>query len=76
MPIQGEMPALFGVLQADMPVEVVRASLANLDRYDEKLHHLFWLDCNILQVALRHRCSVQVIRLLLEQGSHLIYIMH
>jgi len=62
------MPALFGALQADIPVDVVRASLEHLDRYEEKLHHLFWLDCNILQVALRHRCSVDVVQLLLQQG--------
>lgn len=63
------MPVLFSALQPDMPIEIVQTVLENLDNYEEKLHHLFWLDCNVLQVAIRRRCSVQVTKLLINQGE-------
>lgn len=69
------MPVVFSAFQPDMPLEVIRLVLDDLEKYDEKLHHLFWLDCNVLQVALRRRCSVQVTRLLLELGKSAIRVL-
>lgn len=62
------MPVFFSGLQPDMPVEGVRVMLDNLDSCDEKLHRLLWMDCNVLHVALRRQCSLDVTRLLLEFG--------
>lgn len=64
------MPVFFSGLQPDMPVEGVRVMLNNLDSCDEKkeLHRLLWSDSNVLHVALRRRCSLDVTRLLLEFG--------
>ncbi len=67
------MPVLFSALQPDMPIEIVETVLESLDKYEEKLHHLFWLDCNVLQVAIRRRCSVQVTKLLINQGEFTVY---
>ena len=62
------MPVFFSALQPNMPVEGVRIMLENLHDCEEKLTRLFWLDCNVLHVALRNYCSVDIIRLLLNFG--------
>lgn len=51
-----------------MPVEGVQALLDNLEKYEEKIHRLFWQDSNVLHIALHNRCSLDVTRLLLEHG--------
>ena len=63
------MPVLFSALHRDMPLEGIRTMLESLEDCDDKLHRLFWLDSNVLHVALRHQCSVDVLRLLLEFGE-------
>ena len=51
-----------------MPIEILQALLESVRDNKENLHQLFWLDCNVLQVALRRQCSVQIIKLLLHFG--------
>ena len=38
------MPVLFSALQPEIPISIISEIIKSLEKYEEKLHNLFWLN--------------------------------